>query len=172
MMPQNRLTEDKKMTDITGVLAALSDADLDVRHTAVEKIAVEGRENPGQIVPVVIAELRSGTLDTRWYLGRSLVKMGPEIIPLILEYAEVEKNMDVQKYFGAVLASFGEVSIPSLISLFSSTNPMARGMAAAALERLEAKAVPALIEAALGDDPQVKLCAELTLTKLNIFDYK
>lgn len=172
MMPQNRWTEDKKMTDITDALTALSDTDLDVRHAAVEKIAAAGRTNPGQIVPVVIAELRSGTLDTRWYLGRSLVKMGPEITPLLLEYAEMEKNMDVQKYFGAVLASFGEISVPPLISLFSSSNPTARGMASAALERLEAKAVPALIEAALGDDPQVKLCAELTLTKLNIFDYQ
>ncbi|HJK50499.1 MAG TPA: hypothetical protein O0X67_00390, partial [Methanocorpusculum sp.] len=62
--------------------------------------------------------------------------------------------------------------VSPLVSLFSSSNPMARGMASAALERLEEKAVPALIEAALGDDPQVKLCAELTLTKLNIFDYK
>lgn len=171
-MPQNRWTEDKIMTDITDALSALSDADLDIRHAAVEKIAEVGRANPGEIVPVVIAELQSGTLDTRWYLGRSLVKMGPEITPFILEYAELEKNMDVQKYYGAVLASFGEVAVSPLISLFSSTNPMARGMAAAALERLEAKAVPALIEAALGDDPQVKLCAELTLTKLNIFDYK
>ena len=160
------------MTDITDALTALSDADLDVRHAAVEKIAAAGRANPGQIVPVVIAELRSGTLDTRWYLGRSLVKMGPEITPLLLEYAEMEKNMDIQKYFGAVLASFGDTSVPALISLFSSSNPTARGMASAALERLEAWAVPALIEAALGDDPQVKLCAELTLTKLNIFDYQ
>ena len=172
MMPQNRWTEDKKMTDITDALTALSDADLDVRHAAVEKIAAAGRANPGQIVPVVIAELRSGTLDTRWYLGRSLVKMGPEITPLLLEYAEMEKNMDIQKYFGAVLASFGDTSVPALISLFSSSNPTTRGMASAALERLEVRAVPALIEAALGDDPQVKLCAELTLTKLNIFDYQ
>ena len=47
----------------------------------------------------------------------------------------------------------------------------ARGMASAALEWLEAKAVPTLIEASLGEDPQIKLCAELTLTKLNVFDY-
>ena len=160
------------MTDLNVYFNSLSDASLDVRHAAVEKIAAAGRADPGTVVPVVISELRSGTLDTRWYLGRSLVKMGPDIIPLILEYAEVEKNMDIQKYFGAVLASFGEIAVPPLVSLFSSSNPMARGMASAALERLEEKAVPALIEAALGDDPQVKLCAELTLTKLNIFDYK
>lgn len=160
------------MTDLNVYFRSLDDESLDVRHAAVEEIAAAGRANPGQVVPVVIAELRSGTLESRWYLGRSLVKMGSTITPLILEYAEMEKDMDVQKYFGAVLASFGEVSVSPLISLFSSTNPFARGMAAAALERLEAKAVPALIEAALGDDPQVKLCAELTLTKLNIFDYQ
>lgn len=160
------------MIDITDALTAVSDASLDVRHAAVEKIAAAGREKPGSVVPVVIAELRSGPLETRWYLGRSLVKMGPAITPILLEYAEMEQNMDIQKYFGAVLASFGETAIPSLISLFSSTNATARGMASAALERLEVKAVPALIEAALGDDPQVKLCAELTLTKLNVFDYQ
>ena len=80
--------------------------------------------------------------------------------------------MDIRNYLGAVIASFGEIAVSPIVSLFTSSTPMARGMATAALERLEEKAVPALIEAALGDDPQVKLCAELTLTKLNIFDYK
>ncbi|HJJ98908.1 MAG TPA: hypothetical protein O0X23_01680 [Methanocorpusculum sp.] len=160
------------MTDITDALSALSDADLDVRHAAVEKIAAVGRTDPGEVVPAVIAKLRSGTIDIRWYLGRSLVKMGPEITPLLLEYAKMEKNMDVQKYFGAVLASFGDVSVPPLISLFTSSNPTARGMASAALERLGPRAAPALIEVAFGDDPQVRPCAELTLTKLSIFDYQ
>lgn len=159
------------MDDITHFLFQLSDESLDARHAAVGKIAAAGSLHPERIVPIVVDELKTVTFDTRWYLGRSLVLMGPEIIPVILEYAELEKAMDVQKYYGAVLASFGETAVPALISLFSSTNPAARGMAAAALERLEAKAVPALVEAASSPDPQVKLCAELTLTKLNIFEY-
>ena len=160
------------MKELSQNIASLSDASLDVRHAAVEEIAAAGRADTASVVPVVVTALRDGTLDTRWYLGRSQVKMGPGIIPLILEYAQTEQNMDVQKYFGAVLASFGDEAVPVLISLFASDNPFARGMASAALERLEAKAVPALIEAALGEDPQIKLCAELTLTKLNVFDYK
>ncbi|HJJ88851.1 MAG TPA: hypothetical protein O0W81_01910 [Methanocorpusculum sp.] len=159
------------MTDITHALTTLLDADTDVRHASVEMIAAAGRINPEHVVPIVISELRSGTPDSRWYLGRSLIKMGPDIIPLLLEYANIEMNMDVLKYIGAIFSSFGEISIPSLISLFSSSNPYARGMASAALVRLENCSIPALITAALDDDPQVKLCAELTLMKLNIFDY-
>jgi HEAT repeat protein len=160
------------MTDLNVYFNSLSNKSLDIRHAAVEEIATAGRANPRQIVRDVIAELGSSTLDIRWYLGRALVKIGPDIIPLILEHAETEKNMDVQKYFGAILASFDEIAIPPLISLFSSTNQMARGMAAMALEQLDEKAIPALIEATLNDNPQIKLCAELTLMKLNIFDYK
>ncbi len=159
------------MENLNACFSSLNDESLDVRHAAVDRIAAAGRAAPERIVPIVISEISEATPDCRWYLGRSLVKMGPVIIPIILEYAEIEQNMDVQKYYGAVLASFGEEAVPSLISLFSSTNPTARGMAAAALERLEAKAVPALIAAANGRDPQVKLCAELTLSKLHIFDY-
>jgi HEAT repeat protein len=160
------------MTDLNVYFNSLGDKSLDTRHAAVEEIAAAGRANPRQIVHDVISELKSSTIDIRWYLGRALVKIGPEIIPLILEYAETEKNMDVQKYFGAILASFDEIAIPQLISLFSSNNQMARGMAAMALEQLDEKAIPALIEATLNDNPQIKLCAELTLMKLNIFDYK
>jgi HEAT repeat protein len=160
------------MTDINVQFDSLDDKSLDVRHAAVEKIVTAGKKNTNQVVPAVIAKLRISTLDTRWYLGRSLVKMGPGIIPIIIEYAELEEDTNVQKYFGAVLASFGEIAILPLISLFSSTNPATRGMAAAALERLGTKAIPTLIEASLGDDPQVKLCAELTLMKLNTFNYK
>ncbi|MDR0439288.1 MAG: hypothetical protein LBH02_03605 [Methanocalculaceae archaeon] len=160
------------MTDLKVYFNFLGDKSLATRHAAVEEIATIGRANPKQIVHDVITELKSSTLDIRWYLGRSLVKMGPEIIPLILEHAEMEKDMDVQKYFSAILASFDEIAIPPLISLFLSTNPTARGMASMALEQLETKAIPALIEATHNDDPQVKLCAELTLMKLNIFDCK
>ncbi|MDV0443181.1 hypothetical protein [Methanorbis rubei] len=159
------------MVNLNACFCSLNDESLEVRHAAVDAIAEVGRAAPEKIVPIVIAEMPDATLDTRWYLGRSLVKMGPGIIPIILEYAEIEQNMDIQKYYGAVLSSFGEDAVPSLISLFSSTNPTARGMASAALERLEAKAVPALVGAANGRDQQVKLCAELTLAKLHIFEY-
>ena len=160
------------MTNLSVYFSSLSDASLDVRHAAVEKIAAAGRADPGTVVPAVVSELRSGTLDTRWYLGRSLVKMGPDIIPLILEYAEVEKDMDIQKYFGAVLASFGEIAVSPLVSLFTSSNPMARGMASAVLERLAGKAGPGPDGGALGGGSQGELWAVRELTKLNIFDYK
>ncbi|MDR3101907.1 MAG: HEAT repeat domain-containing protein [Methanocalculaceae archaeon] len=157
--------------DLGVCFRSLCDASLNVRHAAVEEIATVGRVYPGDVVPAVIAELIKATPDRCWYLGRSLVKMGAVIIPIMLKYAELEENMDVQKYFGAVLASFGDAAILPLISLFSSANPMTRGMVSAALVQLEATAVPALIRAAQDDDPQIKLCIELTLTKLHIFDY-
>ena len=84
------------MTDLSVYFSSLSDASLDVRHAAVEKIAAAGRADPGMVVPAVVSELRSGTLDTRWYLGRSLVTMGSDIIPPISEYAAVVKETDIQ----------------------------------------------------------------------------
>lgn len=159
------------MDDISVYFNELEDESLDVRHEAVAKIAAVGKLHPEQLVPIVIAELRNAKVDTRWYLGRSLIQMGPEIIPILLEYSELEQEMDIQKYIGAVLAAFGESSIPALVSAFGSQNPTSRGMASAALERIGQPAVPALIEAALGNDPQIKLCSELTLTRLNVFDY-
>ena len=159
------------MDDISVYFSELGNESLDARHAAVDKIAAAGRQRPERIVPIVIAELRNADVDTRWYLGRSLIYMGPGIIPVLLEYSEMEQDMDIQKYFGAVLAAFGETAVPFLVGVFGSQNPTTRGMASAALERIGQPAVPALVEAASGDDPQIKICAELTLNRLNVFEY-
>lgn len=159
------------MSDITEYFTLLKSESLETRHLAVDKIADEGRRDPMNTAAIVVAELKSSPLETRWYLGRSLIKMGPGIIPTILESSALEPDMDVQKYFAAVLAVFGESVVPELITLFASENPACRGMAAAALEKIGEPAVEKLMEGSQSENRQVKLCCELTLSKLGIFEY-
>lgn len=159
------------MSDLTKYFELLTSESLDERHKAVDKIAAEGKSNPENTASVVIAKLKTSPLETRWYLGRSLIKMGPSIIPTVLEYSSVEQSMDVQKYFAAVLIAFGEPVVPELFKLFESENPACRGMAAAALESIGEPAVPYLINGANSENRQVKLCSELTLSKLGVFEY-
>lgn len=159
------------MTNLTECFKKLSSESLEERHFAVDKIAAEGKKYPENTASVVIEKLKDSPLEVRWYLGRSLIKMGPAIIPILLECSSLEENMDVQKYFAAVLTAFGDAAVPELIKLFASENPACRGMAAAALEKIGEPALPDLIKGANSENRQVKLCSEITLSKLGIFEY-
>ncbi|HJJ50423.1 MAG TPA: hypothetical protein O0X01_02710 [Methanocorpusculum sp.] len=145
--------------------------DLDQRHKAVEELAARGKIDPDTVIPQIIAELKTGGMNIRWYLGRALIAIGPSVTPYLRAASEKEKDMGVQKYYGAIFAAFGEGSVPELIGMFSSENPTTRGMAAAALEKIGEPCIPSLTEAANCSDDIVKTCAALTLAKFQIFDY-
>lgn len=157
--------------DIAPFLSRLTDADLKLRHEAVEQLAKLARQDPDPVVPEIIAALKEADLNVRWYLGRALIRIGPSAIPFLTAASEDETDMAVQKYYGAVFAAFGEESIPTLVGMFASENPTTRGMAAAALEKIGEPSLPSLLKAAKSPNGTVKLCAVLTLAKFQIYDY-
>ncbi len=152
------------------LIQALKSETLDERHAAVAAMAEKAKADPASITQIINA-LKAADMNTRWYLGRALVKIGRPVIPVIIDAAESESDMGVQKYFGAVLAAFGEAAVPPLIALFSSANPAARGMAGAALEKIGQPALDPLLEAAQSDNQTVKICAGLVLMKLGVYEY-
>ena len=151
---------------------ALKSENLDERHAAVEKLAEEAKKNPSVVIPQINDALKAGDMNTRWYLGRALIKTGDDVVTqYICDFSEAETDIEIQKYYGAVLAAFGEDSILTLINLFESPNPTTRGMASAALVRIGTPAAPYLLEAAKSENPVVKLCVGMTLQKIGVFDY-
>ncbi len=157
--------------DTADVIARLSAEDLDQRHEAVMTLAGLRKEDPDKVVPEIIAALRTGSMNLRWYLGRALIRIGPSVIPFLVAASEKETDMAVQKYYGAVFAVFGPEAVSTLVGLFSSKNPTTRGMAAAALEKIGEASLPSLREAAKSSDVTVKSCAILTLAKFQVYDY-
>ena len=157
--------------DQKNIFAQLSAEDLDLRHAAVEELAARGKIDSDTIIPQIIAELKTGNMNIRWYLGRALIAIGPSVTPYLRAASEKETDMAIQKYYGAIFAAFGEGSVPELIDMFSSKNPTTRGMAAASLEKIGEPCIPALMAAANCSNGTVKSCAALTLAKFQIFEY-
>jgi HEAT repeat protein len=157
--------------DTTELIARLSAENLDQRHEAVMDLAALGKSDPDKVIPEIIAALKTGSLNLRWYLGRALIRIGPSVIPFLVAASEHETDMSVQKYYGAVFAVFGPEAVSTLVGLFSSKNPTTRGMAAAALEKIGDPSLPLLKEAAKSQDVTVKSCAILTLAKFQVYDY-
>ncbi len=152
------------------IINQLQSQTLDERHAAVSVLSERARAEPESLAQL-IAALKTADMNTRWYLGRALVKVGKPAIPKIIEASETETDMSVQKYFGAVLAAFGEAAVSPLLGLFKSQNPTARGMAGAALEKIGQPALDPLLEAAKSEDPTVRICAGLVLMKLGVYEY-
>lgn len=157
--------------DTDELFAGISSQDLDVRHTAVDKIAAAAKEEPDAVFEAALAALRTGDVNTRWYIGRALIKMGDWVIPRLTQAAATEIDLDVQKYFGAVLAAFGAKSVEPLIAVFASENPAARGMAGAALEKIGQPALDPLLAAARSENSTVRICAGIVLMKLGVYEY-
>ncbi len=152
------------------LIEALKSDNLDMRHAAVAQMAEQARENPDAVRQIIDA-LRVADMSSRWYLGRALLKTGPVVIPVLIGEAQTETDAGVLKYYGAVLASFGEVAISPLLSLFSSENAAARGMAGAALEKIGIPALDSLLVAAKSENQTVKICAGIVLMKLGVYKY-
>ncbi|HJJ36464.1 MAG TPA: HEAT repeat domain-containing protein [Methanocorpusculum sp.] len=139
-------------------------ADMATRRAAETAIAEMLAADHG-ILPVIIENIRSGDMNSRWYLSRAVVHEGPQLIPDLIAYARTETDGDVLKYLGAILASFGAPAIDPLIGLFASDNAKVRGMAAAALERIGEPAVEPLVAASRSADPMTRQCALFILQK-------
>jgi len=164
---QERSPRNRSMNEL---FAAFSSPDLEVRHGAEVQIAVLIQNNPS-IAKEVISGIRTGNSDTRWYLSRTLIKAGDMVIPLIIAESKREMDPVVQRYYGSILASFGEKSVPYLIDLFSSENALARGMAGAALEKIGDASLNPLLNATKSDDATVRSCAGIVLMKLGVYQY-
>jgi len=119
-----------------------------------------------EILPKIIENIRTGDVNSRWYLARAIIRYGPAIIPELVQLLEHETDSYVLKYSGAVLATFGEPAVKSLIKLFSCDNAKLRGMAAAALERIGGPAVESLVMATESGDELTRQCASFILQKL------
>ena len=152
------------------LISDLSSPDLEVRHTAEVLLAEQARENP-ELIKKIVQKIREGDMNIRWYLSRSLIKTGETVIPVLIEESEKENDPTVQKYLGAILATFKEKAVAPLIGLFSSTNPLARGMAGAALEKIEEPALDALLKAAHSPEATVRACAGIVLMKIGVYQY-
>lgn len=154
---------------------AFSSPDLDARHVAVDAMANLAREaldaGDASVAKAVLSKLNDSDMNVRWYLGRALVRIGTPLIPIIVEAAESEADAGVQKYYGAIMAAFKDVSVTPLIKLFESENPVARGMAGAALEKIGEPALDPLLEAAKSENHTVKICAGIVLMKLGVYNY-
>ncbi|HJJ30663.1 MAG TPA: HEAT repeat domain-containing protein [Methanocorpusculum sp.] len=155
---------------MSDVFADVKSSDMAVRRNAEDEL-VRLIFADSSIINKILEEIRGGDVTSRWYLARALTRSGKEIIPVLISYAETEKDAVVQKYIGAVLASFKEAAVDPLVGLFSSENPQARGMAASALERIGQPSLEALLKAAQSDNPTVRICAGLVLQKGGIYDY-
>ena len=149
---------------------ALQAENLDDRHAAVAQMAEKARGDEAALAQIITA-LREADMNKRWYLGRALVKTGPSIIPTLVAEAEKEADAGVLKYYGAVLAFFGEAAVAPLLSLFASENAAARGMAGAALEKIGEPALQPLLDAAKSENQTVKICAGIVLMKLGVYQY-
>lgn len=155
----------------TELFNRLKSESLDERHSAVDEIVKIAENNVEAEVPVIISELKKSDNDKKWYLGRALIKVGKSVIPLIISESLNESDMEIQKYYGAILASFGEDAVEPLVNLFACDNPTSRGMAAAALEKIGDPAVLALMEAVQSDNNNVRLCSGFVLVRLGVYDY-
>lgn len=140
-------------------------ADMQTRRDAETRIAAMLAEDHA-LLAVIIENIRSGDMNSRWYLSRAVVHEGPGIIPELIGYARTEPEADVLKYLGAILASFGEPAVEPLIGLFACDDAKVRGMAAAALERIGEPAVAPLVAASETADPVTRQCALFILQKL------
>jgi len=138
---------------------------MQTRREAERKIA-EMLVADKQILPKIIENIRTGDLNSRWYLARAIIRCGPDIIPGLIQQIEHETDSHILKYSGAVLAGFGEPAINPLIKLFSCDNAKLRGMAAAALERIGKPAVESLVMATESGDELTRQCASFILQKL------
>ncbi len=143
---------------------------MDIRRVAEVKIT-EMLKNDKSMIELVLENIRTGDVNSRWYLGRALMHAGPEIIPDLVEHAKTEEDTDVLKYIGAVLAALGELAIEPLISLFASENAKVRGMAGAALERLGEVAWESLFKAAESDNPLIHQCSQFVLQKAGVYQF-
>lgn len=152
---------------ITNPFDAVKSSELETRRIA-EKQITDLIRTDAKYIDRVLAELRTGDLNSRWYLARSLIPIGSSIIPVLLESVKTEQDAVVLKYIGAVLATFGKDAVDPLISLFSSENPAVRGMAGAALERIGQPAFDALVETAKSNLAIPRACACLILQKNGI----
>ena len=155
---------------MSDVFSDVKSSDMTVRRNAEDEL-VNMILQDSSIITTVLEEIRKGDVTSRWYLARALTKSGKPVIPVLISHAETEKDAVVQKYIGAVLASFKEAAVEPLVGLFSSENPLARGMAASALERIGQPSLDALLKAAQSDNPTVRICAGLVLQKGGIYDY-
>ena len=155
---------------MSDVFADVKSSDMAVRRNAEDEL-VKLIAADSSIIKTVLEEIRTGDVTSRWYLARALTRSGKLVIPILISHAETERDAVVQKYIGAVLASFKDAAVDPLVALFSSENPQARGMAASALERIGQPSLDALLKAAQSDNPTVRICAGLVLQKGGIYDY-
>ncbi|MDO5844720.1 MAG: HEAT repeat domain-containing protein [Methanocorpusculum sp.] len=152
-------------------LSELKSEKLEDRHAAVDRIAALASSDLEKYVPEIVSLLKKSDTDTRWYLGRALIKLGKDVIPCLIKESEMETDMAVQKYFASILAYFGEDAAEPLVKLFESENATSRGMAAAALEKIGDGSVIYLMEAVQSDNKTVSVCAGIVLAKLGVYDY-
>ena len=157
-------------TLLRSLFADAASSDMAVRRTA-ECALTKLLVSEPSYIPDVLQEIRAGDVTSRWYLARALINAGDSVIPVLTAHSRGEEDINVQKYIGAVLASFGEKSVAPLISLFSAENPKARGMAAAALERIGQPALEGLLAAVKSENPMVRTCAGLVLQKGGVCRY-
>lgn len=149
----------------------LKSENMDERNAAVDKIADSAKSDLENSVPEIVDMLKKADTNTRWYLGRALIKLGKDVIPFLIKESEKETDMTVQKYFASVLAYFGDDAAEPLVKLFESENATSRGMAAAALEKIGDGSVIYLMEAVQSDNKTVSVCAGIVLAKLGVYDY-
>lgn len=145
------------------LVAALADEDDQLRQHAA--IAL-GEIGSPEAVPALIRALRDRDRAVQWFAAVSLAKIGePAVEPLINELSAG----DVNGAAGAAVAlgRMREASaVEPLVALLSSPDLYLRGQAVEALVAIGRPATPALVKAALGNDPVKRNSALIALGRL------
>ncbi|MDO9539339.1 MAG: HEAT repeat domain-containing protein [Methanocalculus sp.] len=141
---------------------AVGEPDLTARRSAEEALASCGPS----AIPEIVTALKEAKTTMRWYLARSIARMGLPAIQPTIDAIRSEDDPDVRRYLTGSLASIGEKAIPSLISSLADDDVGVRGAVALALLRIGDPALPALKKASEGDDPLLRTCAELVLFRM------
>jgi HEAT repeat protein len=149
---------------VPGLLAALGDADADVRRMAA---AALGEIGDAAAVPGLLAALR----DANWYVSKAAEAALGEIgdaaaVPGLLA-ALGDADWYVRKAAAAALGQIGAPAVPGLLAALRDADADVRRTAAAALRRIgDAAAVPGLLAALRDADADVRWMAAAALRRI------
>jgi HEAT repeat protein len=152
------------MDDLDGLFEQLKDPDSKVRRNAAEKL---GERRDASTIRALIEVLKYQNPLVREVAAMALGMIGDaEGVPALIE-ALVSGNMFVREKAAEALGKIGKPAVPALIRLLNDELERDRWHSAVVLGEIkDTRAVPALIEAAKGNDFEVKRAAVSALGKI------
>jgi HEAT repeat protein len=127
---------------VPGLLAALGDADANMREAAAEALGEIG----APAVPGLLAALRDESWQVREAAAKALEQIGAPAVPGLLA-ALRDESWQVREAAAKALEQIGAPAVPGLLAALRDESWQVREAAAKALEQIGAPAVPGLLAA-------------------------